>query len=154
MAEPPSCRCKHALGTAEGGCAAGGGSLSLAVRLHRSEHGTISILSVFAVLLLAMLLGMVMNVGHHVDGKIRMQNAADAVAYSGAVVIARGLNTLAFTNHLLSDVFALTAFMREARDRNSEQYVPSILAAWNEVGPVFAEVGLPEVPATGGGDPA
>ena len=84
-----------------------------------------------------MLLGMVMNVGRQVDGKIRMQNAADAAAYSGGVVLARGMNTLVFTNHLLCDVFAVTAFMREARDRNSESYVPSILAAWNKVGAEF-----------------
>lgn len=88
--------------------------------LHRNQQGTISILSVFAVMLLTMLLGMVMNVGRHVDGKLRMQNAADAAAYSGGVVIARGMNTLAFTNHLLCDVFAVTAFLREARDRNAE----------------------------------
>ena len=111
-----------------------------ACRLHRDQGGTISILSVFAVLLLTMLLGMVMNVGRQVDGKIRMQNAADAAAYSGGVVLARGMNTLAFTNHLLCDVFAMTAFMREARDRNSESYVPRILAAWNKVGPAVQQV--------------
>lgn len=126
---------------------------SLAAGLHRSQHGTISILSVFAVLLLTMLLGMVMNSGRQVDGKIRMQNAADAVAYSGAVVIARGLNTLAFTNHLLSDVLALTAFMREARDRNAEQYVPSILAAWNQVAPLFARSGFPKFERLGAAIP-
>ena len=42
-------------------------------RLHRDERGSISIVSVFAVLFLAMLLGMVMNVGRHVDGKIRIR---------------------------------------------------------------------------------
>ena len=78
-------------------------------------------------MVLTMLLGMVMNVGRQVDGKIRMQNAADAAAYSGGVVLARGMNTLAFTNHLLCDVFALTAFMREARDRNAESLRAGIL---------------------------
>jgi hypothetical protein len=115
----------------------------LVLRLHRNQRGVISIVSVFAVLLLTMLLGMVMNAGREVDGKIRLQNAADAAAYSGAVVVARGLNTLAFTNHLLCEVFALTAFMREARDRNSERYAPAILAAWSEVGPVLARSGFP-----------
>jgi len=105
--------------------------------LHRSQQGSISILSVFAVLALVMLLGMVMNVGRHVDGKIRMQNAADDVAYSGGVMIARELNTLAFTNHLMCEVFALTAIMREARDRNSDRYVPEILQAWVKVGELF-----------------
>ena len=74
--------------------------------LHRDER-SISIVSVFAVMFLAMLLGMVMNVGRHVDGKLRMQNAADSAAYSGGVVLARGMNTLTFTNHLLCDVFAV-----------------------------------------------
>ena len=96
-----------------------------------------------------MLLGMVMNVGRHVDGKIRMQNAADAAAYSGGVVLARGMNTLAFTNHLLCDVFAVTAFLREARDRNSASYVPGILAAWKKVAGVFPGSRFPKFAALG-----
>ncbi|MBN2024817.1 MAG: Tad domain-containing protein [Pirellulales bacterium] len=89
-------------------------------------------------LFLAMLLGMVMNAGRHVDDKIRMQNAADAAAQSGGVMVARGMNGLAFTNHLLFDVFAMTAFMREARDRNAGAYVPEILDAWAAEAPKFA----------------
>ena len=119
------------------------------LRLHRDEHGSISIVSVFAVLLLTMLLGMVMNVGRQVDGKIRMQNSADAATYSGGVVLARGMNTLAFSNHMLCDVFALTAFMREARHRNSETYVPRILAAWATVGPMFGGSNVPKFEALG-----
>lgn len=112
--------------------------------LHRDQRGALSIVSVFAVLLLTMLLGMVMNVGRHVDGKIRLQNAADATAYTGSAGVARGLNALAFTNHLLCDVFAVTAFMREARDRNAARYVPAILAAWDQIGPVFQRSGFPK----------
>ena len=108
-----------------------------------------SIVSVFAVLFLAMLLGMVMNVGRHVDGKLRMQNAADSAAYSGGVVLARGMNTLAFTNHLLCDVFAVTAILREARDQNSASYAPEILAAWSKVAPVFSSSGFPKFTALG-----
>jgi hypothetical protein len=106
-------------------------------RFHRDQGGSVSIATVFTVLLLVMLLGMVMNAGRHIDGKIRMQNAADASAYSGGVVIARGMNTLAFTNHLLSDVFALTAFMREGEARDGERYMPGILAAWDKAGSLF-----------------
>jgi len=89
---------------------------------------------------------MVMNVARQADGKIRMQNAADAAAYSGATVMARAMNTLAFTNHLLCEVFAMTAFLREADSRieadstqdppivakpgDAEQFVPQILDAW------------------------
>ena len=44
-----------------------------AQRVNADEEGAISLLTVFAVLVLTMLLGMVMNVGRHVDSKIRMQ---------------------------------------------------------------------------------
>ncbi len=106
-------------------------------RVHRDERGTISIVSVFALIILAMLLGMVLNVGFQADSKVKMQNAADASAYSGGVVMARGMNTLAFTNHLLCDVFALTAFLREAADNRGVEYVPEILAAWQELAPQY-----------------
>jgi len=117
--------------------------------LHHDQRGTISIVAVFSVLALTMLMGMVLNVGRQVDGKIRMQNSADAAAYSGGVVLARGMNTLVFTNHLLCDVFAVTAFMREARDQNSASYVPNILAAWSKIGPVFGQSGWPKFQALG-----
>lgn len=110
--------------------------------LHADQRGTISIVSVFAMLLLAMVLGMLLNIGREVDGKIKMQNAADASTYSGGVVLARGMNTLAFTNHLLSDVFALTAFMREARDRNAESATPPIFQAWSKAGQLFSTSGF------------
>ena len=117
-------------------------ALRLTRSLHRQEQGSISIITVFAVLVLTMLLGMVMNVGRQVDDKIRMQNAADAAAYSGGVVIARGMNALTFSNHLLFDTFALTAFLREARDRDAERYVPDVLAAWDNLAPQFADSGF------------
>ncbi|MCY2993266.1 MAG: Tad domain-containing protein [Planctomycetota bacterium] len=107
-------------------------------RVHSDQSGSISVVTVFAVILLVMLLGMVSNSGLQVDQKIKMQNAADAATYSGAVVITRGMNTLAFTNHLLSDVFALTAFMREARDRSAESLTPKILSNWGRIGPALA----------------
>lgn len=111
--------------------------------LRADQAGSISIASVFALLLLVMLLGMVMNSSRHVDRKVRLQNAADSVAWSGAQVMARGMNGLAFTNHLLSDVFALTAFFREARDRNAQSYTTEILDNWERVGPFMATSEFP-----------
>ena len=115
-----------------------------ATRLHRDQRGVISILSVFAVLMLTALLGMVMNVGRQIDGKIRLQNAADAAAYSGGVMVARALNALAFSNHLLSEVMALTALMREGRDQQSDKYVPAILGAWETAGRIFQKSPFPK----------
>ncbi len=107
-------------------------------RFHRDEDGVMSILAVFAMLSLAILLGMVMNSGIQVDGKIRMQNAADAAAYSGAVTVARGMNTIAFTNHLLCEVFSLTAILREGSEQNEKDYIPKILAAWQKAATQFS----------------
>ncbi len=106
--------------------------------LHGDQEGSISIISVFSIIFLAMVLGMIMNVGRHADRKLRIQNGADASAYTGGIVLARGMNTLAFTNHLLGDVFAVTAYLREGRDRNSEELSYEILDAWIEMAPDFA----------------
>ncbi len=108
-------------------------------RLHCDQRGTISILSVFCLLMFTMLLVMIINVARHVDDKLQMQNAADAAGYSGGVVLARGMNAVAFTNHLLCDVFAMTAFLREGSQRNAEKMTPEILDAWAEIGPVFSQ---------------
>lgn len=111
-------------------------------RLHRDQNGSISVVSVFSFLFLTMVLGMVINMGRHTNRKVKLQNSADAVTYTGTAVVARSMNTLAFTNHLLCDVFALTAYLREARDRNAEALAPSVLEAWSEVAPDFQ--GAPE----------
>ncbi|MEO8496367.1 MAG: pilus assembly protein TadG-related protein [Planctomycetota bacterium] len=105
--------------------------------LHRDERGSLSIVSVFALMMLVLLLGMVMNSARQVDQKVKLQNAADSATYAGGVVLSRNMNTLAFTNHLLSDVFALAAYFREARDRSSESLSPEILNNWERVAPAF-----------------
>ncbi|MFO1095798.1 MAG: pilus assembly protein TadG-related protein [Planctomycetaceae bacterium] len=112
--------------------------------LHSNERGTISILSVFTLLMFTMLLMMVFNVAKQHDDKVRMQNAADAAAYSGGVILARGMNALAFSNHLEADVFAVTAFLREARDRNAAGYVPEVLSAWVTAGGKFSGAQFPK----------
>lgn len=111
-------------------------------QLHRDESGSISIVSVFAVIFLAMVFGMIMNIGRHADRKVKLQNGADAATYSGGVVLARSMNTLVFTNHLLADVFGLTAYLRESRDRNSETLSGPILDAWAQMAPDFADAPL------------
>ncbi|MGQ0633849.1 MAG: TadE/TadG family type IV pilus assembly protein [Planctomycetaceae bacterium] len=113
-------------------------------RLPGDERGTISVLTVVTTLGLMFVLGMVTNVVRHIDDKVKMQNAADAAAYSGGVVLARGMNAIAFSNHLLCDTFALTAFMREARDRNAEAMVPDILTAWRNVAGMFSNAQFPK----------
>jgi hypothetical protein len=107
-------------------------------RVHRDQRGAISVLSVFTVFMFTILLVLIVNVGRQIDDKLRMQNAADSAAYSGASVIARGMNAIAFSNHLECETFALVAYMREGRDRKSEKFIPEILEAWMQVGNKFA----------------
>ena len=126
-------------------------------RIHSDQRGSISIISVFVLMMFTMLMIMIVNIGTHVDDKLKMQNAVDASTYSGGLVLARGMNSLAYTNHLLCDVFALTAFLREASGRNAEQLVlgndqlgiEGILSAWDQTADVlmisrfqkFADIG-------------
>jgi hypothetical protein len=123
--------------------------------LSRDERGTISLLSVVTIFVLTIVLGMVINAGRNVDEKVRMQSAADAASYSGGVVIARGLNALAFTNHLEAEIFALTAYMRAARDAGPDKdpttlnFENSILDAWNTIGGIFARSSFPKFAALG-----
>jgi len=91
----------------------------LAWRLHRDQRGVTSLLSLVAVMVFTMLLVMLTNLVRHVDDKVRMQNAADAAVYSGAGVLARGMNSIAFANHLEAETFALTALLQALDDRGS-----------------------------------
>jgi len=113
--------------------------------LRSNEDGALSVLSLVLVLGLTILFGSLINIGRVIDDKQKLQNAADASAYSSAGVLARGLNGLAFSNHLLSDTFAITAFLREARDRNAESLVPPILAAWTEIVPILSRSEFPKI---------
>ena len=113
-------------------------------RVHTDERGSISIVTVFTLLMFTMILVMIVNVGTHIDDKLKMQNASDAATYSGGVVLARGMNGLAFSNHLLSDVFAMTAFLREGRDRNAESLTPPVLDAWTFAGETLARAEFPK----------
>ncbi len=123
--------------------------------LHRDERGTISILSVITIFALMIVLGMVINAGRQVDEKVRLQNAADAAAYSGGAVIARGMNALAFSNHVHSEIFGLVAFARTCRkmgprrDPTALNFENAILDAWNQVGQNFAASSFPKFAALG-----
>lgn len=116
------------------------GPRSFIMRIHRDERGALSVMGVFTIFMLTVLLGMIFNMGKQIDDKLRMQNAADAVTYSGTRTVTRGMNAIAYSNHLLCEIFALTAYMREARlEPNSTQLPDStlvpedVLDVWEEI---------------------
>ena len=81
-------------------------------RLHSDESGVISLLTVFVMLGCTWLLLLMLNSARQLDSKVRMQNAADAAGQSGVGVLARGMNAIAFANHLEADLLAGVAVMR------------------------------------------
>jgi len=67
-------------------------------RLLASQHGQALVLGLFLIMLLAVALIYQFGVGQVVARKARLTHAADAAAYSGALVQARALNMQAYIN--------------------------------------------------------
>jgi hypothetical protein len=81
-------------------------------RLRRIRtEGKVTLITLVAILGLVVLMGFVGNAGHVVTTKVATQNAADAVAVSSAQWMARGMNAVTATNHMLGEVTALVAVM-------------------------------------------
>ena len=94
---------------------------------HRSRGGILFLVSLFVMLGMTMLLVAIINIARQIDDKVRRQNAADAATRSGAGMLARGMNQVAFANHLEGDVFALAALtygLEGIDDPYARQYAP------------------------------
>lgn len=70
-------------------------------RLRRDERGQAMVLGVVVMLVLAVTIMVSVNIGQGVYEKIKLQDAADAQAYSLAVKEARAYNFLAYTNRAM-----------------------------------------------------
>jgi len=73
----------------------------------RQRRGLITWGSLLSVMFLMMLAAYVSNVAIVVNQKVRTQNAADATAYSATVWIARGMNSVSATNHVIGEINAI-----------------------------------------------
>lgn len=82
-----------------------------ATRLTADDSGAIMIVGVFMAMLVTGFLYYIIGIGNTLIYRERMQDAADAIAFSGAVVHARGMNLIALINIimalLVSILFAL-----------------------------------------------
>jgi hypothetical protein len=67
----------------------------------------ISFVSVVVLLFIVVLIGLTANVGYVINVKKEVQNSSDAVAYTSAVWMARGMNVITATNHLMGEMQAL-----------------------------------------------
>jgi hypothetical protein len=78
-------------------------------RFHTDENGKVSLLASLMMLALVALAGLIGNTGHASKEKLELQNAADSIAYSSTLWMARGMNALTATNHLLGEATAMAA---------------------------------------------
>jgi hypothetical protein len=76
-------------------------------RLHRDQSGNMYVLYVASALLLVAMLWAIIGVGQRLVQHETVQASADATAYAGAVLRAKGLNLIAFCNLLMAALFAL-----------------------------------------------
>jgi hypothetical protein len=82
-------------------------------RFHRDETGKVTLVAGIIMLAMAVLAGLIGNAGHTVNQKMETQNAADAAAFSSSLWMARGMNAVTATNHMLGEATAL-AVIHEA----------------------------------------
>lgn len=78
--------------------------------LKNNEDGQILVLTALSGLALVMMVSAIFNVGMVTGEKMKVQNAADAAAYSQAVWEARTLNFLAYTNRAIISHMVTIAF--------------------------------------------
>lgn len=74
-----------------------------------SRAGMVTFTTVVAMLMLIVLIGFIGNVGHAVKQKLEVQNAADAAALETAQWMARGMNAITATNHMIGEATAVLA---------------------------------------------
>ncbi len=78
-------------------------------KLHAEEDGKVTLVTLIAMLALVVLCGFIGNVGHAVTQKMEVQNAADAAALESAQWMARGMNAITATNHMIGEATAILA---------------------------------------------
>jgi hypothetical protein len=80
-------------------------------RFHADEDGKITFVSIFTVLSMIMLTGLIMNTIVSVKEKLEMQNAADVAAYTTNLWRARAMNAITTTNHLMGEATAVLVLL-------------------------------------------
>ena len=86
--------------------------LGLLQRFHGDDEGAALLVYSFAALGLVGAVWMIMGAGQRVVQKETVQTAADAAAYSAAVIKAKGLNIIAFINLIMAAIMAIIMLLR------------------------------------------
>jgi len=85
------------------------------VRLRNDERGAIMVFGIFMCSMLVGLLWYVAGLGDAIIYRERMQEAADAVAFSDAALHARGMNLVVLLNLVMAAVLAIRVAIRVAK---------------------------------------
>src|SRR5690606_12166406 len=80
--------------------------------LHRDEQGAIMLLGVFMAIFLTAMVWYVVGIGDALLYRERMQDAADAAAFSAAVTHARGMNLLVLINMVMAALLAVLVALK------------------------------------------
>jgi hypothetical protein len=114
-------------------------------RLRRDERGQAMVIGAVAMLVLAVSVMASVSIGHGVYEKIKLQDAADAQAYSFAVKEARAYNFLAYTNRAMivhySAMLTVMSYVSHAVYLDQTVRVAaSVLKVIPGIGAIFAAV--------------
>tara|TARA_R110002049_G_scaffold4601_4_gene31965 strand:- start:241899 stop:244076 length:2178 start_codon:yes stop_codon:yes gene_type:complete len=71
------------------------------------REGKIVLLAAIVILLVAVLMAWIGNTGHAVKQKMEVQSAADATSFAGSMWMARGMNAITLSNHLIGEATAM-----------------------------------------------
>jgi len=107
------------------------------LHLKRDESGQLLVFTALIGLVLVMFVSIIYNVGVFVGEKMKVQDAADAAAYSQAVWEARTLNYFAYTNRTMISYLVAISFLGAIQSqRNMWQLTCSVtgwIPYWNVV---------------------
>ncbi len=91
------------------------GSESGAENLRDDERGAIMVLGIFMCACMVGALWYLAGIGSAIVYRERMQEAADAIAFSGAVLHARGMNLIVLINLVMAAILAIRVALRVAQ---------------------------------------
>lgn len=75
-------------------------------RFYTDQKGSFILSSTITIIALTVLIGYLANMGAETIEREKLQHAADAAAYSSAVVLARGMNTVCTLEHVIGELTA------------------------------------------------
>ena len=122
-------------------------------QFHKDESGKISLLASMMMLVLVALAGLIGNTGHVTQEKLETQNAADSIAYSSALWMARGMNAVTASNHMIGEATAMSV-VHEAiggpeldlavkKNTPENQTLDRLIQALSKTAPVFPSIYSP-----------